>query len=311
MTSVLVLGGYGAVGGHVVERLRAAGIDALAAGRDPARADRVVDLANPRSLESGLDGVSAVVNCSGAEDPAVAATVAGRGIPFVDITATSEYARELERVDGPVLLGVGIAPGLSGLLATEAARAGGPVDVLIGLGAGEAHGPAATAWTYGLLGKRFDDPDGSRVRNYTRPTRFDLPADAGYPRFPALRTDFADQHRLTARLGVPVRSYLRLDSRLATLGLAALTWAPIVAPLVPAGGMPGGDGWVIAARRSDGRSWWATGRGQSRATAEVAAQAVQRVLRNPIAAPTWLHETASLEELRPTLEAAGIALGTG
>ena len=31
MTSVLVLGGYGAVGGHVVERLRAAGIDALAA----------------------------------------------------------------------------------------------------------------------------------------------------------------------------------------------------------------------------------------------------------------------------------------
>ncbi|MGW6375012.1 hypothetical protein ACWFRB_02955 [Rhodococcus sp. NPDC055112] len=311
MTSVLVLGGYGAVGAHVVARLRADGIDALAAGRDPVRADRVVDLEDPRSLGSGLDGVSAVVNCSGSEEPAVAAAVAGRGIPFVDITGTSGYARELERVQGPVLLGVGIAPGLSSLLAAEAARAGGPVDVLIGLGAGEAHGPAATAWTYGLLGKRFDDPDGSRVRNYTRPTRFDLPAGAGYPRFPALRTDFADQHRLTQDLGLPVRSYLRLDSRLATVGLASLTWMPRIASLIPAGGMPGGDGWVIAARGGDGRSWWATGRGQSRATAAVAAQAVLRVLRDPISAPTWLHETASLDELRPTLEAAGIALGTG
>ncbi|SEL36283.1 NAD-dependent epimerase/dehydratase family protein [Rhodococcus maanshanensis] len=311
MTSVLVLGGYGAVGAHVVKRLRADGADALAAGRDPARADRVVDLTDPRSLGSGLDGVSAVVNCSGSEEPAVAAAVAGNGIPFVDITATSGYAKQLERVDGPVLLGVGIAPGLSSLLAAEAARAGGTVDVLIGLGAGEAHGPAATAWTYGLLGKRFDDPDGSRVRNYTRPTRFDLPAEAGYPRFPALRTDFADQHRLTADLGVPVRTYLRLDSRLATLGLAALTWAPRIAALIPAGGMPGGDGWVIAARGGDGRSWWATGRVQSRATAEVAAQAVRRMLQSPITAPTWLHQAASLDELRPALEAAGIALGTG
>ncbi|AQA24533.1 NADH(P)-binding family protein [Rhodococcus sp. MTM3W5.2] len=310
MTSVLVLGGYGAVGAHLVTRLRADGVDALAAGRDPARADRVVDLADPASLTAALDGVSAVVNCVGAEDPAVAAAVAERGIPFVDITATSEYAQQLERVEGPVLLGVGIAPGLSSLLAAEAARAGGPVDVLIGLGAGESHGPAATAWTYGLLGKRFDDPDGSQVRNYTRPRQFDLPAEAGYPRFPALRTDFADQHRLTAMLGVPVRSYLKLDSRLATLGLAALTWAPRVAALVPAGGMPGGDGWVIAARGGDGRSLWATGRGQSQATAVVAALAVQRVLRSPIAAPTWLHETISLDELRPALSEAGIALGT-
>jgi uncharacterized protein YbjT (DUF2867 family) len=42
--SVLVLGGYGAVGAHLVRLLHAQGIPALAAGRDRAQADRVVDV---------------------------------------------------------------------------------------------------------------------------------------------------------------------------------------------------------------------------------------------------------------------------
>ena len=57
------------------------------------------------------------------------------GPAFVDITATSSYCEELEAVDGPVLMGVGLAPGLTSVLATEAHRLGdGPVDILIGLG---------------------------------------------------------------------------------------------------------------------------------------------------------------------------------
>ncbi len=305
MTSVLVLGGYGAVGTHLVQRLRETGTPTLTAGRDPARADRVVDLRESASLAAALDGVSTVVNCAGSEDPAVAATVAERGIPFVDVTATSGYARALESVEGPVLLGVGIAPGLSSLLAVRASRAGGPVDVAVGLGAGEAHGAAATAWTYRLFGTHFTDPDGSRIRNYTRPTRFDLPAATRFPRFPVLRTDFADQHRLTADLGVPVRSYLRLDSRIATAGLAALTWVPRLARRVPAGGMPGGDGWVVAARGADARVVWAAGRGQSRATATVAAEAVRLLRAHPIEKPTWLHEVTDVDALVPALRATG------
>ncbi|MEV0945991.1 NAD-dependent epimerase/dehydratase family protein [Rhodococcus sp. NPDC049939] len=309
--SVLVLGGYGAVGKHLVEKLRAAGVEALAAGRDPARADRVIDLADPTSLATGLDGVSVVVNCSGIEDPAVAAAAAARGIPFMDITSTYEYLQQLEQIDGPVLLGVGIAPGLTTLLAVEAAQGGGPVDVAIGFGAGEGGGPASTEFTYGLFGKRFADPDGSQVRNYTRPKSFELPAQAGYPRFPSLRADFGDQHRLTADLGVPVRSYLRLDSRLATVGLAALTWVPRLAALLPDGDMPGGDGWVVAAHGGSGQSHWATGHGQCRATAAIVAEIVQRLLRDPIESPIWIHDWIKLDDLREPLEAAGVEFGTG
>ncbi|PFX01628.1 hypothetical protein CJ469_01161 [Nocardia farcinica] len=307
--TVLVLGGYGAVGAHLVRLLRAQGIPALAAGRDATRADRALDVTDLDSVAAALAGVSTVVNCAGTEDVRLAAACAGRGIAFLEISATSDYVRALERVDGPVVLGVGLAPGLTTLLAVDALANGpGPVDIMVGLGAGERHGPAATAWTYGLLGRHFADADGSAVRNFTRPARFALPAPSGYHPFPALRADFADQHRLTRDFAVPVRTYLRMDSRLATTGLAALTWAPALRALTPRR-MPGGDRWVILARPADGPTRWATGRGQSRATAAVAALTVRAAAHRRLTAPTWIHEILALDTVRPELAAAGIGLG--
>lgn len=306
--SVLVLGGYGAVGAHLVRLLRAQEIPALAAGRDTARADRVLDVTAMDSFRTALSGVSIVVNCAGAENVRLAEECAHRGIVFIEISATSEYVRALERVEGPVMLGVGLAPGLTTLLAVDALSSDpGPVDILIGLGSGEHHGPAATAWTYRLLGQRFADPDGTMIRNFTKPARLTIPEPAGYPSFPALRADFADQHRLTREYAVPVRTYLRLDSRIATAGLAALTWAPALRALAPRR-MPGSDRWVVLARPAHGPTRWATGRGQSLATAAVAAITVREVARHPIAAPTWLHELLAIGTLRHDLSAAGIRL---
>ncbi|WP_067853299.1 NAD-dependent epimerase/dehydratase family protein [Nocardia shimofusensis] len=306
--SVLVLGGYGAVGAHLVQLLRAHDIPVLAAGRDAARADRVVDVTMPDSVETALAGVSIVVNCAGVENVRLAEACARRGIVFIEISATSAYVRALEHVEGPVVLGVGLAPGLTTLLAVDAlASHPGPVDIMIGLGSGEHHGPAATAWTYGLLGQRFADPDGTDVRNFTTPARFTIPEQAGYKPFPALRADFADQHRLTREFAVPVRTYLRLDSRLATVGLAALTWAPALRPLAPRH-MPGSDRWVVLARAADGPVRWATGRGQSLATAAVAAATIRELMRRRITAPTWIHELHRIDTLRHDLSATGITL---
>jgi uncharacterized protein YbjT (DUF2867 family) len=70
---VLVLGGYGQVGARIVAQLRAEGEVALAAGRDPSRADRVVDLhqAGGGSLQAALSDVDVVVNAAGVEDVAL------------------------------------------------------------------------------------------------------------------------------------------------------------------------------------------------------------------------------------------------
>jgi saccharopine dehydrogenase-like NADP-dependent oxidoreductase len=180
----------------------------------------------PATYRSALASIDVAVNAAGVEQPALAAIAAERGAAFVDITATSGYVAALERLrpPRPVLVSVGLAPGLTNLLAAAVHDTEpGPIDIALLVGAGERHGAAATAWSYGLLGKRFRDPDGRLVRNYTRPRRFDLPGDG---RRRLYRADFADQHALSRDLAVPVRTYFGVGSRVATTLLAGLTWIP-------------------------------------------------------------------------------------
>ncbi|KAB2386211.1 NAD-dependent epimerase/dehydratase family protein [Actinomadura montaniterrae] len=297
MTTVLVLGGYGAVGRHLVARLRQDGHTALTAGRDAVRADRPVDLAQPdlRSYQSSLDGIDVVVNASGKEEPRLAELATARGAAFVDITATASYVAALERLDPPrpVLLSVGLAPGLTNLLAAAVHRASpGPIDVAVLLGAGERHGPAATDWTYRLLGGRFHH-DGTVVRNFTRPRRFDLP---GYGRRRLYRLDFSDQHTLTRDLNVRTRTYFGLDSRTATTALAALTWLPGGSRLPRGLHVPGGDDWLLLAQGHDGTTRWARGRNQSHGTAIIAAAAVGLVTGLP-PGTHHLHDVLDLHDL--------------
>ncbi|PTR21369.1 hypothetical protein C8K36_11528 [Rhodococcus sp. OK519] len=61
-----------------------------------------------------------------------------------------------------------------------------------------------------------------------------------------------------------------MDSRLATLGLATLTRAPALRSLAPTR-MWGSERWVVQVRAADGRALWATGSGQSKATAAITA----------------------------------------
>ncbi len=134
-------------------------------------------------------------------------------------------------------------PGLTNLLAAAVHGAEpGPIDIALLLGAGERHGAAATAWSYELLGKRFRDPNGRLVRNYTRPRRFALP---GYGWRRLYRADFADQHALSRDLGVPVRTYFGLDSA----GDRAACRPDLDSRGVPgaAGPAPAGDGPVAGA----------------------------------------------------------------
>lgn len=272
---VLVLGGYGAVGSHLAAILRDRGDAVVAAGRDRARADAVIDLDDPALMayRAALPGVDVVVNASGVEDPRLAAVAGEAGCAFVDVTATTDYVTRLERLDAPgaVVVDVGLAPGLTNLLAVAVHQtAPGPVDLAVLLGAGEHHGAAATEWSYNLLGKHFHDYD-QRIRNYTQPEKFVLP---GYARPRRLyRLDFSDQHTLRRDLQVPIRTYFGVDSRLATTALAALTWIPGASKAPRGLPLPGSDRWTVLARGQDGTTRWARGRSQSRATAIIAATA--------------------------------------
>ncbi|MFX0577243.1 hypothetical protein [Nocardia nepalensis] len=90
---ILVLGGCGAVGQHVVTGLRRTGDTVVVAGRDPARADVTIDLGEPglRSYQSELDGIAVVVSASGSEDPRLAQQAADRGVlTLADLPTASD-----------------------------------------------------------------------------------------------------------------------------------------------------------------------------------------------------------------------------
>jgi saccharopine dehydrogenase-like NADP-dependent oxidoreductase len=274
----LILGGYGASGAGVARLLAAEGHRVTTAGRDRDRADRVVDLRDgPHALAGVLGCVDVVVNAAGIEDPRLAEAATDAGVAFVDITASAGYVEALERLEppAPVLLSVGLAPGLTNMLAHAAHGAGaGRIDLALVVGAGERHGRAGVAWAFGLLGRSFVDPaTRAPVRNYTQPARFDLP---GLGRRRLYRADYSDQHTLTRDLGIPVRTWFGLDSRAATAMLAVLARTPggRHAPR----GLPtrGSDRWLAVARGDTGRDAWATGRGQAHATAVVTALAAAR-----------------------------------
>ena len=304
---VLVLGGYGAVGAPTVAALRAAGHDCVVAGRDPRKAERVVDLAEPGLLgyQEALRAVDAVVNASGAEDPSLVTAATGQGVAFVEPTATPGYVSRIEQLEprAPVLLSVGLAPGLTNLLAADLPGKK-PIELGVVLGAGERHGAAATAWSLGLLGRSFPDPaSGRAVRNLTRGRTLDLPGG----RRRLYRADFSDQHTLTRDLGRPVRTYLGLDSAAATSALTLLARLPGAGALrgvrrVPH--LPGSEEWVLVAA-SGGRRRWARGRNQSRGTAVVTAWAAAKAEELP-AGVHHLHEVAALADL-PVLD--GVTLG--
>ncbi|MFG2089192.1 MULTISPECIES: saccharopine dehydrogenase [unclassified Spirillospora] len=272
MRRVVVLGGYGAVGREVVAGLLGHVPEVVAAGRDLAKA-RAVDGAIPMRIDlrgDDLDRIDAdaVVMCAEQENVRVAEAVLGRGVHYVDVSASHEVLSGIEELDGlaterkaTAVLSVGLAPGVTNLLARE--FGGRDVDIGVLVGSGE-HGPSAVDWTLDSLGElgeswrmRFPEPYGIRT----------------VYRFP-----FSDQHTIPGR----VRTGLCLDSRALTALLPRLVPFRDLAAVraVFRRVRMGGDGFAVAVA-SGGSVRSFAGRRQSRATGLAAAMVVRRLDGTP------------------------------
>ncbi len=275
---VLILGGTGAVGRAAATALRRRGHEVIPSGRtlDPGeglRLDLGTAEGRDRYAAAAMD-VDAIVNASGIEDQELRSLAAQTA--FIDTSAGSAYLDRLATVpsSAPTVLGAGIAPGVSTLLAAALdASDGDDVDIAVVLGTGEHHGPAAVAWTAALAGADVHRPaEGHPVRNLREQRRFPF---AGRNRL-HLRADFPD-HVLLPHLRV--RSYLSLTSPSAVAGLALVGRFPALRGLLSAAPHWGDDRWqVTAAHRRSGRSLTVGGYGQSTATGEFAALAAERAV---------------------------------
>ncbi|WP_433466673.1 hypothetical protein [Spirillospora sp. CA-128828] len=176
------------------------------------------------------------------------------GIARLDRLATERSAT--------AVLSVGLAPGVTNLLARE--FGGRDVDIGVLLGSGERHGPSAVEWTLDSLADLGES------------WRMQFPAPYGIRtvhRFP-----FPDQHTLPGR----VRTGLCLDSRALTALLPRLVRFRDARPLRAMFHRVhvGGDGFAVAVA-SGGTVRAFTGRRQSRATGLVAAMVVRRLAGMP------------------------------
>ncbi len=214
MTTVCVIGGTGYFGGAVAEALRVAGFKVALAGRGAAN-DVHVNLTEPKTF-AALRLFEAVVNCSDAliaPPMALMDTVLREGGLLVETTAVPRVIEEGiglrgMAAEGRVILGMGIFPGVSNILAREVHDAHSPchrLDVAIRTaqfsGAG---GGMCSLMTEAAALPAVYFEDGARVEG---------PAVANGPRMP-----FGHGARRTVRVGLPEPVMLH-----ASLGVASST----------------------------------------------------------------------------------------
>ncbi len=280
------------------------------------RAD-VTDAEGFRRALDGLGDLAAVVLCVQPPDTGPATACLERGIHLVDVNAEPDLMRRTTGLDGladaagaTAVLSVGLAPGLTNLLAGRAHHALGGADRLeltVLLGSGERHGADAVRWTVEAL----TEPPGD-----ARPRRVALP---GHGRRTARPFPFSDQHTLPGTLGVPeVTTRLCLDSRLSTGLLFALRPAarhPALRRALTSMLLRthlGGDAFAVRADAwRDGRhaALALTGRGQGRVSGLVAAHTTREVLAGRL--PTGvrhLEQLPALADLPERLAPDGVVL---
>lgn len=245
-TDIIVIGGYGHVGSQISRILgeRYPG-KVYAAGRNLQRAEefsrstggkvKPLRLTADQPIDPQLlDKTRLVVMCLDQEDTRLAAACLQSGTHYVDVSANGEFLTQLQQLDpvkhgfqASALLSVGLAPGLTNLLAAQAARElthAESIDISIMLGLGDSHGQAALEWTVDNLAADFTITEHGRPRRVSSFTEakaadfgFDLRQHRVY-RFP-----FSDQITLPLTLGVPsVSTRACFDSRGATSAAALL-----------------------------------------------------------------------------------------
>jgi len=176
---ILIVGGYGAVGRSVVKELiKTCPNKIVIAGRNLNKAEAFVkEIDHPLrimklniydidQLNEAFATVHSVVMCLEATDTKFAEACIDNGVNYIDISASNEIPNQIKYLESKAIhnhvaciLGVGIAPGLSTLLAKKLVDEMDQVTQLnfaLMLGLGEQHGVDGVKWFLNNLRTNFE-----------------------------------------------------------------------------------------------------------------------------------------------------------
>ncbi|MED3876459.1 saccharopine dehydrogenase family protein [Lysinibacillus capsici] len=229
--NILIIGGYGEVGGKIAKLLLQSYPNRIwIAGRNIEKAkDFCVqhkNLVRPLQLDVSekvhpeqLENVALVIMCLEQKDTAFAQLCLNEGISYIDITASYTFLKKLEALHSlavqkhsTAIFSVGMAPGLTNLMAMHAARQLSSLEkmhISILLGAGDTHGTAAILWILQQLNKPFSSYNNQKVANFTnkRTVKFKKIGKRSVYQF-----NFSDQHTLTKHFpSIPIVTRLGFD----------------------------------------------------------------------------------------------------
>jgi len=337
-TAILVVGGYGAVGRHIVARLHASLPRAriIVAGRalDKAQAladtfasrvsARQIDLTSRTSIDAVFPLASLVVLNTEAGTQMAARACIDHGISMVTVAASVPVLRALEALSAQaraaqvtLVTEVGLGPGLTNLMLHEVVRQlpGATVaEVIVQLGLIGEHGAEAMDWT---LARSLEARSAVRIDPA-------LPAIGRH----VIAVDFVDPDKMKRELHVDtVFSALALSPKWSTRLLPVL--APVLArfPTLLSVSQPvltgvfaalrlTGDSVRLIARARSGQHsalMRMNGRNQSQVTGVVAAKVVERLLTLDGGGKTGvvgIADIVNLAQLRPSLEELGCRFST-
>ncbi|MHA7966862.1 saccharopine dehydrogenase family protein [Paenibacillus sp. CAU 1782] len=328
---IVVVGGYGHVGGGICERLGALYPGKVyAAGRSLDKSEAYSRTTQGRVKPMKLDSrtlpeadwfreVAVVVMCLDQQETHFAESCLRNGVHYIDVAASGDWFEKVEGLadsakagGSSAILSVGLAPGLTNLLARTVAEGSQKelsIEIGIMLGLGDSHGKAAIDWTVKGLTEPFEVMEqGEKVikqsfsEGRTAYYGHKLGRHKGY-RFP-----FSDQAALPRSLGASsVSTRLCFDSRLVTgllaflapLGLRRLLKWKVISKLFASsmGGMKfGSDVYALSVESFDGDQVRGrallNGRNESDITAAAAAATAKLVYEG--AAPTGIFHSEEL-----------------
>ena len=234
---ILIVGGYGSVGKHVaMELVKTIPERIIIAGRDLNKANTFasdsgyplktlkLDTNEISNLPRQLKTVQTVVMCVEAKDTKFAEACMENGVNYIDISASNNIPNRIKQLDRKAkenevsfVLGVGIAPGLSTMLASKMA---GDMEIIhemnftLMLGLGEQHGTDGVRWFLENLKTDFEI-GGTSIQPFIKmyPARFPKPLEMRK----SYIFDLADREIIAQTLEIPsVYTYFCYDSKFMT-----------------------------------------------------------------------------------------------